>query len=328
MKKVWLEVPEWDEHLVLRAIELGVDALVAPDSDTAGRIAELSRVEVIDRSAPKDNVAFVTIDSKSDEEAAAAARPDVRLVVETGDWRIIPFENVLAVRGNVIAAVSSLAEAEEASGILERGTDGVYVRRAAAEEKLRVLTSFKGRTANLDLAEGVVEKIDRLPVGDRVCLDTISLLRPGEGMLVGDYSHGLALISAETADNPYVAARPFRVNAGAVHCYLQVPGGKTRYLSELESGDPLLIVSHDGTTRSTVVGRVKLEVRPMLRVAIRGPQRAFSVVLQNAETVRLVSLDGSSKSVVSLEVGDKVAVLEQQGGRHFGHAVQETISEK
>ncbi len=71
-------------------------------------------------------------------------------------------------------------------------------------------------------------------MGDRVCLDTVSNMVPGEGMLVGNAGSGFFLVHSESLENPYVAARPFRVNAGAVHAYLYLPEGKTKYLSEVE----------------------------------------------------------------------------------------------
>jgi 3-dehydroquinate synthase II len=38
-------------------------------------------------------------------------------------------------------------------------------------------------------------------------------------MLVGNSSAFTFLVNAETESNPYVAPRPFRINAGAVHAY-------------------------------------------------------------------------------------------------------------
>ena len=52
-------------------------------------------------------------------------------------------------------------------------------------------------------------------------------------MLVGNSSAFTFLVHAETESNPYVAARPFRVNAGAVHAYCVRPGDRTSYLEEL-----------------------------------------------------------------------------------------------
>lgn len=66
-------------------------------------------------------------------------------------------------------------------------------------------------------------------------------------------------------ESQYINSRPFRVNAGAVHAYAQAPGGKTAYLSELRSGSEVLVADAAGRTRTAVVGRCKVEVRPMVR---------------------------------------------------------------
>ena len=64
--------------------------------------------------------------------------------------------------------------------------------------------------------------------GDRVCIDTTSMMVPGEGMLIGSYSKAMFLVHSESLESEYVASRPFRVNAGPVQaCY--GPGNKTRY---------------------------------------------------------------------------------------------------
>lgn len=62
-----------------------------------------------------------------------------------------------------------------------------------------------------------------------------SLLTPGEGMLVGSFARSLFLVHSECAESRYIASRPFRVNAGPVHAYVQLPGGRTGYLSELKA---------------------------------------------------------------------------------------------
>ena len=46
-----------------------------------------------------------------------------------------------------------------------------------------------------------------------------------EGILVGNTASGFFLVHSESIDNPYVASRPFRGNAGAVHAYTLAPGG-------------------------------------------------------------------------------------------------------
>ncbi len=103
-------------------------------------------------------------------------------------------------------------------------------------------------------------------MADRVCVDTGNLMEHDEGMLVGSMGRGLFFVHAETAESPYVASRPFRVNAGAVHAYVRTPDGGTKYLSELQSGDEVQIVDANGRTREAIVGRAKIEKRPMFRV--------------------------------------------------------------
>jgi 3-dehydroquinate synthase class II len=71
---------------------------------------------------------------------------------------------------------------------------------------------------------------------------------------------------AQCMESQYINSRPFRVNAGAVHAYVQAPGGKTAYLSELSSGSEVLVADAAGRTRTAVVGRCKVEVRPMVRL--------------------------------------------------------------
>lgn len=65
-------------------------------------------------------------------------------------------------------------------------------------------------------------------------------------------------------ESQYINSRPFRVNAGAVHAYVQAPGNKTAYLSELKSGSEVLVVDAAGRARTAVVGRCKIETRPMV----------------------------------------------------------------
>jgi 3-dehydroquinate synthase II len=165
-------------------------------------------------------------------------------------------------------------------------------------------------------------------MGDRVCVDTCTMLGEGQGMLVGDTSSAFLLVHAETLENPYVEPRPFRVNAGAVHAYALMPDGKTAYLSELAGGDEVLVADPCGGTTVATVGRVKIERRPLLRIRAECGDQDASLILQNAETIRLVDETGRAVSVVDLVVGDRVLGVAEEGGRHFGFSVKERICEK
>ena len=139
---------------------------------------------------------------------------------------------------------------------------------------------------------------------------------------------GLFLIHAETVESGYVAARPFRVNAGPVHAYVYLPGGATKYLSELRAGDEVLAVDSSGRARSVIVGRLKVERRPLLLVEAEAEGLRFSTIVQNAETIRFVTPDGGAVSVSELREGDLVLLRLEEGGRHFGMRIRETIEER
>jgi len=118
------------------------------------------------------------------------------------------------------------------------------------------------------------------------------------------------------------------VNAGPVHAYVTVPEGRTRYLSELQAGDGVLIVDACGTAQAATVGRSKIERRPLLLIEAGCEGVKGSLLLQNAETIRLTGPDGQGRSVVALEAGDRVLVEVGTAGRQFGMKVTETIVEQ
>jgi 3-dehydroquinate synthase II len=153
------------------------------------------------------------------------------------------------------------------------------------------------------------------------------MLRRGQGLLVGNSSAFTFLVHAETEHNEYVAARPFRINAGAVHAYVIMPGDRTRYLEELRAGDETLVVNAAGESRLATIGRVKVEARPMLLIEAEASGRNGAIFLQNAETIRLVTPQGEPVSVVDLKQGDQVLCRLDQAGRHFGMRISEDITE-
>jgi 3-dehydroquinate synthase II len=150
----------------------------------------------------------------------------------------------------------------------------------------------------------------------------------GEGMLVGNSSQALFLVHSESVENPFVNTRPFRVNAGPVHAYIRLTDGQTKYLSEVRSGDRVLVVNFEGTTYPTVVGRAKVERRPLVLIEAEENGQTVSVILQNAETIRLTAPSGEPVSLVDLKEGSEVLVYREGSGRHFGVRIDETIVEQ
>ncbi len=268
-----------------------------------------------------------------EEEATKAVDDFDCLIVRTRDWKIIPWENLIAKTAGKIPLVAEVRDAQEAKvaiETLERGVDGVLLnpsgRDVAEVEKTgAVLEKVKEK---LQLKPAKVTQVKQVGMGDRACVDTVTLMEQGEGMLVGSQAEGLFLVHSETLSSPFVEPRPFRVNAGAIHSYILVPGGKTKYLSELSSGDEVLIVNTEGESRAAAVGRVKIERRPLVMVEAECEGRRYRVMLQNAETINLVSKEGKPISVAKVKPGDELLIYTERGGRHFGVKVEETIIEK
>ena len=160
---------------------------------------------------------------------------------------------------------------------------------------------------NLKLTELTITKIESGDIGERYCIDLICLISKGEGMLIGSSSSSMALVHGEVIESEFVPARPFRVNAGPPHSYIMMADGKTKYLSELKSGDNVLLISENGSTRSASIGRLKIEKRPFLRIYWENDyQISNSIFLQQAETVRVLSQVGVVKSVTNLKIGDSI----------------------
>lgn len=277
---------------------------------------------------------FVTLGSRSDvDRAAALAGKADYVVVAANDWKVIPVENLIAEyqgsRTKLLAQVASASDARVFLETLEAGVDGVvFDVRSGGELSEAVKLVAQAHRIELPLAHGKVIRIESLGSGDRVCVDTCTMLRVGEGMLIGSQASGMLLVHSESKHNQYAAPRPFRVNAGAVHSYILMADRTTRYLSELKAGDEVLAVDVSSQTQNVVVGRVKIEKRPLVLVEVESGPRRFNAILQNAETVCLVS-NGLPVSIVDVKVGDAVAVWISEGeGRHFGKSIKENILEK
>jgi len=284
-------------------------------------------------SEGKTVAGYVVIhDKKYEQFAVELGRVCDYLIAVGTDWKVIPLENMIAGLFDedvaIIAGVQDADEAKLAIETLEHGADGVLIDTDDPSEIKRIVGVVeRSGIPTVPLQVARVTVVEPRGMGDRVCVDTCSLMAVGEGMLVGSQSNGLFLIQSEAEDSPYVASRPFRVNAGAVHAYAKV-GEKTQYLSELSAGDGVTIVNARGEQRDGIVGRVKIEKRPLTLVKAEVDGNMITTILQNAETIKLVGADGLPISIANLKVGDEVLVHFEDSARHFGMKIDETIIEK
>ena len=331
MKKLWVNVVPYNKQVAIAALESGAEAVVLPDSksDTVREFGKIKTVEKNGDIKPGIDVEFIDVKGKPDEDKAAAVSGEKIVVLRMLDWTIIPIENLLARRGkNIMVQVENSKQAKLMTEILEKGVDGVVLNTADINEIKKTAEIIQGITEKIVLVIATVTNIKQLGIGDRSCLDTCTQMSLGEGMLVGNTASGFFLVHSESIDNPYVASRPFRVNAGAVHAYTLAPGGKTKYLADLKAGDEVMLVDFHGKSQVAYLGRNKIEKRPMILIEAQAEGMPISLVMQNAETIRLVDPAGEAISITNLKPGDKVLAHIEKAGRHFGMQVDETLIER
>ncbi|XP_021838737.2 uncharacterized protein [Spinacia oleracea] len=310
-KLVWI----WTEnkHVMTTAVERGLSTFVF-DVNSKELAKDWSSIAMINPLYVKDGALLDTENRSvaSFFEISSPQQLDQMLLIDESeitvihflDWQVIPAENIIAaIQGNkkrVLAVAETFSEAQNFLEALEHGLGGVVLKVQDVETvlQLKEYLDRKSESGNcLTLIKAKVNQVQMAGMGDRVCVDLCSLMKPGEGLLVGSFARGLFLVHSECLETDYIASRPFRVNAGPVHSYVSVPGGKTCYLSELKAGKEVLVVDQNGQQRTAIVGRVKIETRPLVLVEAKGSdQTSYSILLQNAETVGFVSIDGGWSS--------------------------------
>ncbi len=357
MKEIILKISnDWEREkpLIVESLLLGLNKFQVEDAEIIEKIRGLGGVHIfssLKNSNPEiiiknkdqfkkegdlENCAIkVVIRDKNDENAIkdlAAQQVPYIIVEDFSDWKVIPIENLISELYSkptrLIVNVKDVKGAKLMLETLELGTDGIIIEPNSIED-LKELAKFKGEEISLKLTIAKVIEIREIGMGDRVCVDTCTMLKAGEGMLIGSQSKGMFLVHAEVFDTEFVASRPFRVNAGPVASYVLLPNLKTEYLSELEAGKEVLVCDNRGNCKTVIVARSKIEKRPMLLIKAKINDDVLKVILQNAETIRVVDKDGKAISVHNLKEGDEIIVHYQEGGRHFGKLVEEeSIIEK
>ena len=358
MRELWVRVkPSLSEEerikLIQKASDVSTGFIVDPDdvemAKKTGAKTVISTSEKADiilvetlkdilrvKKRGKTACIHITVQSKDDEKkiTSAAEASTEYIIAKFLDWKIIPLENLIARihgKSRLITLASNAQEAKLALETLEIGADGILLETSDINEIMKIheaIKAVKTRPAEIEAAERItllpaeVAEVKPLGSGARVCIDTCDLMKEGEGLLVGCQSSGMFLIQAEVFETSFVATRPFRVNAGSIALYVLAPGGKTRYLSELKAGDEVLIADREGKSRTANICRVKIEWRPLILIEAECKGKRVKTILQNAETIRLVTEDGT-RSVKDLSPGDKVLVHLEEGGRHFGVLVKE-----
>lgn len=276
---------------------------------------------------------YIKVTSKKDEDRilqAAYAGADF-VIVDAKTWKIIPLENIIAklqkTKTKVYTIANSVDEVRTMFNVLQLGVDGVILNTSNTSAIKKSMVYLGSSQFPLKLAK--IIEIKDVGIGERVCVDTASILNKGEGMLIGSRSNFMFLIHNESVGSAFTSPRPFRVNAGAVHCYTLMPDGNTKYLSEVEAGDEVLVIDTKGKARRVAVGRSKVETRPMRLIKASVDGEVGSIIVQNAETIRFVGSKGKLVPVTEVKKGQSILVHAKSAtGRHFGMEVKEYIVEK
>ncbi|QNG18008.1 3-dehydroquinate synthase II family protein [Rhodococcus triatomae] len=362
----WLDVRALDEALlpavVQAALHHRIDGLVADDPRVFdGLPPTIRRILLVDAPAvddfPYEDADLVVVADRADARSPhightpdrgvhvvvsdAASLQEACEVVREVPWTLltftdptkIPLEIVIAAAensgGRTVTTVTDVEDAEIVKLVLEHGSDGLLLAPRSADDVARLANIVEHQPEHMELSVLVVDKIEHIGMGDRACIDTCSLLEKDEGCLIGSFSTGMFLSCSETHPLPYMPTRPFRWNAGAVHSYVLGPENRTRYVSELQAGFPILAVRSDGSVREVRIGRVKIEKRPLLSITATAPNgKTVNVITQDDWHVRLLGPGGSVNNVTELSAGDELLGYVPSEARHVGLPITEFCDER
>jgi 3-amino-4-hydroxybenzoic acid synthase len=273
----------------------------------------------------------VVDDASLQESLALAPMVDI-LLIDFKDPTNIPLELVLAstqsMKCQIGKRVNTAADGAASFMTMEEGAQIISLRSNQLSEISAIdLDLVNACQMQLSLVAAEVTKISPAGMGDRVCIDTTSMLFQDEGMIVGSTSAGGLITCSETHYLPYMNLRPFRVNAGSLHLYVWGPNNQTHYLSELTAGSEVLVVNDQGLARTVTVGRLKIERRPMLLIEAVADGESLNTFIQDDWHVRMMAADGSIRPSREIKIGEKLLAFRDTPGRHVGIQINETIRE-
>ena len=306
----------------------GIDVLFSSEEEVLHR--EGNHLFRPSPDAPPVPVVAIATAAELDHAVRGMTSGGVLAIEWTGD-RVIPLENAVAARGRSFelwAYARSVSEVPAALGALEHGADRVLVKVSDPTDVDALEGLVEGPLpVGLEWKEVALSATRPVGVGDRVLVDTTSVLAPAEGLLVGSAAAFLFHVASEAEGSRFSRPRSFRVNAGAAHSYVLMADGSTRYLSELTAGDAVLVVEPWGAARSVRVGRIKIERRPLDLLTADDDGRERTLFLQEAETVRVTTVAGRVPTT-ELTPGARLLGARLPSARHLGRAVEETIDER
>jgi 3-dehydroquinate synthase II len=331
MKKILIDARPYKHSYVTMSLESGIDGIILPKGYSR-RVKKLGRVQTIakdgDLRLGKD-IVEQTVTPQNWKQIVKQLQ--VRQAIVHPDTRgMLSLENLIAEAGDgLYVAVSSPEEAKQALSTMQKGPYGIALKPLSPQDIKSVAEIIRQSSETVKLQPAKVTKVQPIGMGDRAFIDTVTMMKPGEGMLVGSTTAGYFFVHAESLENPYTGKRPFRVNAGGVHAYLCTPHDKREYLSEIRAGSQVLIADRKGQTRESIVGRCKIESRPLVLIEASYKGQTISHILQDVATVNLVLPNSKPIPVPQLEPGTNILVrVGEKEGRHYGMKIKEDVIEQ
>lgn len=275
-------------------------------------------------------------DGPSLHRAIQLSRQHRYVLLHFTDPTNIPLELVIAeLQDSNTIVIKNIADADDVEaalislGVMESGSDGVLFTPANHARADAFLTGLDAVTVGtLPLQPARITKSVSVGMGQRSCIDTVTLFTEQEGIIVGSTSQGGFLCCSEVFYLPYMEKRPFRVNAGGVHSYVYLADGRTLYMSELGAGTQASVVDTSGSVRLAPIGRMKTEVRPLrlLEAEFESGER-INIFMQDDWHVRIFGSDAKPRNITELVPGDTVLAHLAVPGRHVGIPITESIEE-
>lgn len=352
------------DAVIAAALNYSLDGIVADDADVLAELPPTVRRILLTDGDPSGTAADLVITAAASDRPAgdyglpggdnglpghgvhvvvsdAATLGTACELVRVAEWTLltftdptkIPLEIVIAAAensgGKTITVVDDITDAEIVKLVLEHGSDGLLLAPRHADDVVALAEVLSPEAQHVELSELTITNVEHIGMGERACIDTCSLLDLDEGCLIGSFASGMFLSCSETHPLPYMPTRPFRWNAGAVHSYVMTPGNRTRYVSELRAGQPILAVRSDGTAREVRIGRVKIERRPLISITATARNgKTINVIAQDDWHVRLLGPGGSVHNVTELRAGDVLLGYVPTEARHVGLPITEFCEER
>ncbi|KAK1359553.1 3-dehydroquinate synthase, prokaryotic-type [Heracleum sosnowskyi] len=221
-KQVWV----WTENqqVMTTAVERGWTTFLFSSPHLATNWSSIARINPLFLKDGDiydvDDQIVVTVSLNSTPEELSQFQPTDEqpdnIIVNLLDWQAIPAENIVAAFQGTDKRVMAVSKTpEEAQMFLEVGLGGVVLK----VEDVKTVLDMKEYFDRIDevgtplaLTRATVSHVQMTGMGDRVCVDICSLMKPGEGLLVGSFARGLFLVHLECLDTSYISSMPFRVN--------------------------------------------------------------------------------------------------------------------